>query len=468
LLGLLNPIQTITFAAFLRDLRVDARVLGFTVVVTMLTAVSCGLIPALKAARSSDLMAVMKRREQRVGGSALGWRWTNALVVVELAIAVTLLAGGALLIQSFQRLRHVEYGFQPGNLLKAELAMAPNRYRAQQERLGFVEQVLERVRALPGIISAGTTTNLPLDFNSLDAQFTVEDRVPANSAEAPITAHRIVTPGYLETLGVTLVKGRLLNGQDHAGAPLVVVISEELERRAWPGESALGKRVRRGRADQIDRPWMTVVGVVKDVKEDRFNYRIDRPVWYVPYAQQETTAPVNLLVKSAGDPASVAAALKAAIRSIDSEQPVSNLAEMQDNLSSILATERFSALLSGFMAALGLLLAAFGLYGVLSLAIARRTGEIGLRLALGAQRVDILKLVIGQGMKPVLIGLGAGLVGSLVLTRAMTDLLFGVSPNDPVTFGAIAIVLTIAPLLACYIPARRAMKVDAVTALRDA
>jgi putative ABC transport system permease protein len=466
LLAALNPIQPVTFSAFLKDIRLDGRVLGFTLLVSLLTAVLFGLIPALRAARAGDLMSVMRRREQRSGGNAAGRRWTSALVVTELALALTLLAGGALLVQSFQKLQQVEQGFQPQNLLKAQMALAPNKYRTHQERVVFVEQVLERVKALPGVVSAGTTTNLPLDFNSWDSSYTVEGQQPANPAEVPITAHRMVSSDYLNTLGVTLVQGRLLNAQDRADSQPVVVISEELARRAWPGEDALGKRIRRGRPDQTDRPWMTVVGVIKDVKEDRFNFRINRPVWYVPYAQHDTNAPVNLVVKTSGDPAHLAAALRQTIRAVDPAQPVARLATMQEHLANVLATERFGAVLMGLLAALGLSLAMLGLYGVLTLAVSQRTGEIGLRMALGARGGDVLKLVLRQGMKLVLLGVGSGLVGALVLTRAMAGLLFGVSTTDPVTFALVALLLVMVALLACYIPARRATKVDPMVALR--
>jgi putative ABC transport system permease protein len=350
--------------------------------------------------------------------------------------------------------------------LKAQMALPPNKYRTPQRRAVFVEQAIERVRALPGVISAGATTNVPLDSNSLDSTYFVEGRPPANPAEVPITAHRMVSNDYLNTLGVTLVKGRLLNARDRADSPLVVVVSEELARRAWPGEEPLGKRLRRGRPDQTDRPWMTVVGVVKDVKEDRFNFRINRPVWYVPYAQHDTGAPVNLLVKTSGDPATLVTTLREAIRAIDPEQPVSRLATMQEHLTNILATERFSAVLMGLLAALGLSLALLGLYGVLTLAVSQRKGEIGLRMALGAQASNVLALVIRQGMKLVSIGIGMGLIGAFALTWSVQALLFNVNTTAPLIYLVIAAVLTLTALLACWIPARRATKVDPMIALR--
>jgi putative ABC transport system permease protein len=465
LLAAYNPIQTVTLASYLRDIRIDGRVLGFTLLMILLTAIISGIIPVIKAVGSRSLAAVMKQREQRSGGSASGRRLLGALVVVELALAVTLLVGGALLIQSFQKLQTIDLGFRPENLLAMQMTLAPNKYQNHAQRVAFVEEVLNRVKALPGVVSAGTTTNLPLDLNSFDSQFAIEGKAPANPAEVPMTAHRLVSGDYLETLGVTLLKGRLLNEQDRAGSQPVAVISEELARQAWPGEDPLGKRLRRISATQPNSPWMTVVGVVKDAKEDRFNFRIDRAVWYLPYAQQDAGWPVNLVVK--GDPANLAAAVRAAVKELDPEQPVDSATTINERLVDVVATERFSALLMGSLAALGLLLSALGLYGVMAWAVSRRTGEIGLRMALGAQPRDVLKLVIGEGAALIVTGLVGGLAGALVLTRFLAGTLYGVSADDPSTFIAVALLLAGVAMLACWIPARRAAKVDPMVALRN-
>ena len=274
-----------------------------------------------------------------------------------------------------------------------------------------------------------------------------------------------MSPGYLETLGVTLVKGRLIDKNDRPETLPVVVVSQEFARQAWPGEDPIGKRVRRIRAGQIF-PWMTVVGVVKDVKEDLFNYRINRPVWYVPYAQGENTFPVNLVVRATVDPTSLTAAVRDAIRRVDADQPVSNIMTMNTSLSGVLVTERFGSILMGTLAVSGLLLASIGLYGVMAYAVKQRTGEIGLRVALGAQRKHVLALIMGEGMKLIALGVLIGLLAAWSTTRLLVSLLFGLNATDAVTFSAISVLLGLIGLFACYLPARTAMHLDPVEALR--
>jgi len=282
----------------------------------------------------------------------------------------------------------------------------------------------------------------------------------------PITAHRLVSPGYLETLGVTLLKGRLITEQDTAGKLPVVVVSETLARQAWPGEDPIGKTIKRGRSEQTDRPWLTVVGVIADIKEDRFNFRIDRPVWYLPYAQEESQATLNLLVRSRGSPGALVAAVRDAIRAIDPQQPLSDITTMKEHLAEVLVRERFSAILMGSLAAIGLLLAAIGLYGVMAYSVTQRTGEIGVRMALGARTRDILRLVLGHGFVLVSTGLAIGLFLALASTRALAGTLYGISPTDPFTFTVAALFLILVALLACLIPARRASLVNPIEALR--
>jgi predicted permease len=326
--------------------------------------------------------------------------------------------------------------------------------------------VLERTRNLPGVVAAGMTTNIPLERETAyDAIFDVEGRPLPNPNDVPITAHRVVTPGYLETLGVTLVRGRLIDRNDRADTLPVVVVTEELARQAWPGKDPLGQRVRRIRAGQSF-PWMTVVGVIKDVKEDLFNYRINRPVWYVPYAQVENDFPLNLVVRSRIDPTSLTAALRDAIHTGDPDQPISNVMTMNTILSSVLVTERFGAVLMGTLAVSGLMLASIGLYGVMAYAVKQRTGEIGLRIALGAQRKHVLALFIGEGMKLTFLGVIIGLIAAWSATRLLVSLLFEVNATDPATFVLISLLLVSTALLACFFPARRALSVDPMIALR--
>lgn len=465
ILAALNPIQGISFVAFFHNFEIDRRVLAFAFFTTLLTGLVFGLLPALKSAGAHDLMPRLKLTDQR-SGAASGRRLFNGLIVAEIAIALTLMICGGLMVQSFQRLQLLDLGFRPDNLLTMKMVLAESKYSQYRQRVAFVDQVLERVRALPGVLSAGTTTNIPLEREiEYDAVFDVEGRPPANPNDVPITSHRIVSPDYLETLGVTLIKGRFINKSDRADGQPVVTVSEEFARQAWQGEDPIGKRVRRIRGAQSF-PWMTVVGVVKNVKEDLFNFRINRPVWYVPYAQFENPFPVNLVIRASGDPTSLTAAVCEAIHSVDPDQPVSDVMTMNTNLSGVLVTERFGSVLMGTLAISGLLLAAIGLYGVMAYAVKQRTGEIGLRIALGAQRKHVLALVLGAGMKLTLFGLVIGLIAAWGATRLLISLLFNLSPTDAATFSVVSLLLGLVGLIACYVPARTAMRLNPVEALR--
>jgi putative ABC transport system permease protein len=465
LLAAINPIQGISLADFFQNFNIDSHVLIFALCVTLATGILFGLVPALKGAGQREVMPSLRQGDQH-SASAPGHGWLNILIVAEIAVAMTLLVGGGLIVRSFNRLQHVDLGFRPDRLLTLKMILPESKYSEHRQRVAFVDQVVERVKNLPGVISAGTTTNIPLEREiTYDAVFSVEGRPPANPNDVPITANRLVSPEYLKTIGVTLLKGRLIDETDRAGKPPVVVISEQLARQAWPGEDPLGKRIKRVRPGQ-DFPWMTVIGVVKDVKEDLFNYRINRPVWYVPYAQVENNFPVNLVVRASADPASLTTAIREAIHAVDPDQSISNVMTMNENLARVLVTERFSAILMSVLAASGLLLAALGLYGVMAYSVSRRTTEIGVRVALGAQRFHVLRLILGQGAKLTLLGVGIGLATAWGLTRLLVSLLFEVNASDPVTFVSISLLLISVGLIACFLPMRRALSVDPMIALR--
>jgi putative ABC transport system permease protein len=466
-LGALSPVQAVSMADLVRDFRIDGRVVGFTFVLALLAAATFGLIPALKVVQSRDLITVIKQREQRAGGTSGGRRLLDSFVVAEIALAATLLVSGALIVQSFRSLQRINLGFHPDNLLMIEMALSSSKYHNHPQRVAFANQVLARVKTLPGVRSASTTTTYPLELFDSASSFTVEGRPPPPPESAPMTIHRVVSPEYFETIGITLLKGRSLSEKDTAQSLPVVVVNRELARQAWPSEDPLGKRIRRGGPNETDFPWLTVVGVVGNVKEDRFNFRSDRPAWYLPYAQQESTNPLHLMVRTAVPPANLVGPIRSTIKSVDPGQPIANISTMSEHLQEALIKEKFSAVLMGTLAAIGLVLAVVGLYGVMAYSVGQRTGEIGLRMALGAQARDIFGLVVRHGLTLIAAGLTIGLCGAYLVTRGLSATLYQISPADPFTFVCVGVLLTSVALLACYIPARHAMKLDPTVALRQ-
>ncbi|HSE97145.1 MAG TPA: ABC transporter permease [Blastocatellia bacterium] len=461
-----SPVRAIAFSSLLNNVRIDTTVLFFTLLVSIVTGLVFGVAPAFRLSRTDNLFPLLKEGGRRAGQSLAGKRLLGTLVVCEIAIASVLLAGAGLMIKSFERLQRIDLGFDPSRLLTAQMSLSSARYPDHDRRAAFVEQSLERIRNLPGVTGSGITTNIPLTPNTVDAMYTVEGKPLTNLSEVPMTAHRVVSPGYLEMMGMTLISGRLLNEQDRVGSLPVVVVTQEFARRAWPGEEAVGRRVRPGNPPNPNLPWLTVVGVVKDVKEDLANFRNDRPVWYLSYYQYPTSLPLNFILRTNGDPESLAPMLRSAIREIDGDQPLAAVRSMEGHLAGVLGAERFGALLMGMFAFLGLLLAAIGLFGVMSYSVSQRTSEIGVRIAMGARPLDIFGLVVGQGFVMTVLGLGAGLAGALLFARSVSSLLYEVSPTDPLTFAGISIVLAVSALAASYLPARRASRIDPIEALR--
>jgi putative ABC transport system permease protein len=467
LIAALNPIRVAGFADALTDFQIDGRALGYTVLLSAASVILFGVLPAIYTLRSDDVAGTLQRRGNRTTIDKGSRLWLNLLVVGEVALAVTLLVGSALIVQSFDRLRHVDLGFRSDRALTTQMALSPGRYADQRQRAAYVDRVLERLRALHGVEGAGASTNLPLDDASFDSVFTVEGRAVRNQSEVPISAHRLVTPGYLEALGVRLLKGRLLDERDRADSLPAVVVTEEFARQAWPGDdNPIGRRVRRGSPEQTSNPWLTVVGVVGDVKEDQFNFRINRPAWYLPYPQEDVARPVNILLRAAGDPLALGASVREAVSAIDPEQPLTRLRPMTDQVDTVTLRDRFSAVLVASLAVVGLLLAACGLYGVVSYTVSQRRGELGLRLALGAAPADLLSLVLGHGARLIAAGVALGLVCARTLATLFSATLYGVRPGDPAIFAGVAAALTFIGLLACYAPARRAARLDPTAMLR--
>ncbi len=444
--------------------RIDARIFGFTLLLSLLTGVIFGLAPALQAAKV-DLNEALKQSGGRTGTGAGHRRLRGALVVSEIALALVLAVGAGLLIQTFLRLRALDIGVNPDNVLTLRTSLPRSKYRELPKRAAFYQQVLERVRALPGVTSAGYTTAVPLTWKGGTNGFTVEGQSvqgPGQDANS-----RQASPGYMETMGIKLREGRFFNEHDDAQAQPVAIINETMARQYWPGASAISKRLKLGPQDS-PAPWTTVVGVIADVKEMGLEAPPKAEMFF-PYQQMPNTfwnAPRDLTVRTTGDPLNLAAAVRQAVWSVDRAQPVSHIRTMDDILSEEVVQRRIGMTLLVSFAALALLLASLGIYGVLSYAVTQRTQEIGIRMALGAGRQAVVRMVMADGLRLATAGMAIGLGVSLVLTRLMTGLLFGVSASDPYTLAGVTLLLTAVALVACYVPARRAAKVDPMIALR--
>ena len=445
----------------LSEVRLDLRVLGFTLGVSLVTGLLSGVAPALRAG-GKGVHDALKEASLGMTASAARQRLRNLLVVSEIALALVLLIGAGLMLKSFRALLAVEPGFSADRVLTAQVLLAPARYAEAPARLNFYDQLLARVRSQPGVESASMTTGLPLTGVTYGAPFSIEGKPFDPSGKPPHAYIRTVAPGYFQTLGITLEQGRDFNAQDTATSTPVVIISQKFARDFFNGDPA-GKRFKIG-APGSARPWMQAVGIVADVKADGLDAETV-PEMYLPLAQN-TGAAMTLVARTTGDPSGSVAAVRREVQSIDKDQPVYNVRTMQQLLGASIAQRRFNMLLLGAFAAIALLLAASGLFGVMAYTVSQRTHEIGLRLALGAQTRDVLRLVVGNGMALAVSGVAAGLAAAFGLTRLMTSLLFGVTPTDAGTFVGVSVVLLAVALLACYIPARRATKVDPLVALR--
>ncbi|HZT60329.1 MAG TPA: ABC transporter permease [Pyrinomonadaceae bacterium] len=444
------------------DVGLDKNVLLFTLGVSVLTGVVFGLAPAFQTSRVS-LHDTLKEGG-RTGRAGVSQRVRGALVVAEISFAVVLLVGAGLLVRSFTQLEQVSPGFEPRGVLALMVSLPGNKYADDSSRAAFMRQMLEQVRALPGVKSAATITTLPMSGLNQSGSFGIEGKPTPRGQDSPHGDRWMASDDYFQTMGVPLVRGRFFDAHDTADAPWVAIIDDAMARKYWPGEDPVGKRIAFEGTMQQPK-WREVVGVVGHVKNDGLEGE-SRVQYYVPYAQRSGSPNLFVVVRTDGDPAALAPSVRRAIAGVDRDLPVYRVTTMERMVADSLAQRRFSMFLLGSFAAIALALAVVGLYGVMSYSVAQRTHEIGLRMALGAQGRDILKMVVGQGLLLIAAGLAIGLAGAFALTRLMSSLLFGVTATDPLTYAGIALLLAAVALLASYIPARRAMKVDPGVALR--
>jgi len=446
-----------------QSIMIDAKVLGFALLISLLTGLIFGLAPATQAS-NLNLNETLKEGGRDSATGSRGNRIRNLLVIAEVAVSLILLIGAGLLINSFLRLRNVDSGFRADNLLTMRIVLPELKYPDQTRRTAFYSELVRRIEALPGVQSAAVTNWIPLVLQGDSQGISIEGRPDPGPGKSPVVVTRVVSPHYFSTMGIQLLQGRQFGDQDRVDSPRAVVVSQEMARRFWQGEDPVGKRIKTGGFNSPN-PWMEIVGVAKDVRQVKLDAD-PKPQMYLPYAQPAFFQPSHLVVRTDVESRSLAATVRKTVWEIDKDQPVSNISTMEDVLSESIARQRFSMLLLGIFATVALVLAAVGIYGVMSYSVAQRTHEFGIRMALGARGLDVLKLAIKQGAKLVLIGVAIGLASSFVLTRLMSSLLFGVTATDPLTFIGVSLVLVLVAFVACFVPAHRATKVDPLIALR--
>ena len=441
---------------------IDGRVLAFTLAVSLVTGLIFGLAPALQSSKSDPNESLKEGGRGSTGGVG-GRRVRNLLVVSEIALSLILLIGAGLLIKSFMRLQQFEFGFNPDNLLTMRVQLPGSKYRDGKQVVAFYQQLLERLDAVPGVQSAGTISSVFIDDTPNSTNFSIEGRpvpVGAEQIEVPFDS---ISPSYFKVMGIPLLRGREFDNRDVEGSTPVVIINDTFARRFFAGEDPIGKRFVYGSPDPKN-PWITIVGVVGDMRRTGFDRPV-RPETFLPEAQNPDNA-LTIVARTATEPAGLAGALRNEVWSIDKDQSVYDIKTMHQTLSEMMSQRRFNMLLLGLFAAVALTLAAVGIYGVISYSVTQRSHEIGIRIALGAQSSDVLRMVVGQGMLLAGIGVSSGLIAAFALTQLMSSLLFGVRAADPVTFALISLLLIGVALVACLVPARRATRIDPMVALR--
>jgi putative ABC transport system permease protein len=441
---------------------VDGRMLVFTLLVSFVTGVVFGLAPALRASKL-DLNESLKEGSRGTTSGFHENRLRGLLVVSEVAMALILLVSSTLLIKSFVRLLEVKPGFNPANVLTMDVQLpnlAPSRYAKEEEQAAFFQQLTERIKTQPGVDSAAAVVTLPLTGAFESTDLIVEGQALLSDAQRPEADYTAVSTDFFQTLQIPLLKGRQFTAQDTTGTPGVIIVNEILARLCWPNEDPIGKRFTVG----FEKEPRQIVGVVGSIKQTTLDAEV-RPAMYLPQLQAPNNI-MTIVVRTAGDPAAMAATVREQVRALDKNLPVTHVRTMEDVFHTSVAQPRFSMLVVGLFAALALVLAVVGIYGVMAYSVSRRAHEIGVRMALGARTGQVLKLVLKEGMTLTLAGIAIGLLGAFALTRVLESLLFGVSTKDPFTFVAVSVLLAVVAFVACYIPARRATKVDPLAALR--
>ena len=452
------------------EITLDAPVLAFTLFLALLAGILAGLLPAVRFTRT-DVNEALKQGQSRGSSDSSGSKTRGLLVVSEVALSLVLLIGAGLMIRSLLQLSSVQPGFDPNNVLTARLTVPGTKFSSPAAQISFYDQVLRQVRATPGVESAGLIDSLPIDGDGSHQPVAVEGQPVVPMADQPEVDVRMISPGYLHAMRIPVLRGRDLNDSDVAGRPPVVFISESMAKRFWPNENPIGKHITLTFFPGVVRE---VAGVVGDVKQDSLDQT--RPVETLYWPLSQLTVPpseawrsfgMSLAVRTSADPASVTSGVTSAVHQVDPETPVVGVVTMQGLISASLSPQRFNVLLLGAFAGLALLLAAVGIYSVLSYSVRRRVREIGIRMALGATPSDVLQMVVADGMKPILLGVALGLAVAFALSRVVTSLIYGVRATDPLTFAGVALLLVAVGLLATILPAHRATRVEPVRTLRE-
>ncbi|MDQ6885910.1 MAG: ABC transporter permease [Gemmatimonadota bacterium] len=456
----------------LQEVKVDGTVLAFTALVALVTGVLFGLIPAIHGSRP-DVGQMLKENARGSSGRRGSGRVRNSLVVAEMALAVVLLVGAGLMIRSFVGLLHVDPGFRSEHVVTFNISLPDNKYPYDRQRHAFVDDVVGRLKRLPGTQDAAVVFGRPLAEINFRTVFDIAGRPKQPPGHGTPTEVRVASPDFFRAMGIRLVRGRSFDEQDRGGGPQVVMVNQEFVRRYFPSEDPLGKRITLGWSQDTAEASATVksvtlggeiIGVIADVKQ--FGLAADLyPMTYLPFSQA-TIGTLSVVVRSTADPALVESSARAVVKAVDADLPIFGLQKMTDVVSESLAQPRFYTLLLGAFAGIALLLAALGIYGVISYAVSQRTRELGIRIALGATRQRVVRLVVGQGLALTILGVILGAGAAIWLTRLIASLLFGVSASDPLTFVAVSVVLLGVAVLASWLPARRAARVDPVIAMR--